>query len=227
MRMLYCALVAVGWLSPGHAAERRPAEGVFIEAKDLTPAEKVQVRRLVRPTGKELWLIYGFRYGRGAKSTPRRTRLEVYLQPDVENGRLRRGRVLSLEVSAPAGAGKKASGRIRFTAKYGQVVVLGRRPDEVKGKWDLHRPFLVDGEFDDETLLGLVELIRRSPAAGPPGPNGETPNRVNGSLAISHVRRTDNAVEVTLNRDDRHGESVNLEERNGRLVIVSYGIWVV
>jgi hypothetical protein len=224
--MLCYALVAVGLLSPGHAAEPvwRPP-GVVIEAKDLTPAEMVRVRRLVRPTGKEPWLISGFRFGRGAKSTPRRTGLGIYLQPDVENGRLRRGRLLSLEISAPADAGKKASRRIRFTAKYAQVVVPGRRPDEVKGKSDLHRPFLVHGEFDDQTLFGLVEFIRRSPE-GPPGTNGESPNRVDGLLPISYVGRTDNGVEVRLNLNDDSGEYVNLEERNGRLVIVGIGFWI-
>jgi hypothetical protein len=63
MSISRCALVAVVWLSPAaHAAERMPLAGVFIEAKDLTPSEMVQVRRLVRSTGKENWLIYGFRH---------------------------------------------------------------------------------------------------------------------------------------------------------------------
>ena len=210
--MLYFALVAVGWLSPGYAAENRlrPLPGVFIEAKDLTSAEMAHVRRLARLTGKEPWLIYGFRHRYRTTSGARRTSLEIYLQPDLENGRLRRGRVLHLEILAPAGAGQKASQRIESTAKYAHVVVLGRGPNEVNEKWDAHRPFLVDGDFDDETLFGLVAFIRRSPEGRPP-PNGEPAAKINGSLAMSRVRRIKNGVEVTLNRDDYHGESVTVE----------------
>jgi hypothetical protein len=136
------------------------------------------------------------------------------------------GRVLNFEVSAPVSARRKASPRIESTGKYAHVVVLGRQPGEVKGRWDPHRPFLVDGEFDDQTLFSLVALIRRSPE-GPPLPKGASPARVNGSLAVSHVRRTDNGVNVTLNVDDYHGEYVTLEERNGRLVIVKHEAWIV
>jgi hypothetical protein len=185
-----------------------------------------QVRRLARATGKEPWLIHGFRYGLGAKSTRRRTQLEIYLQPEVENGSLRRGRVLRMEISAPAAGGRNASPRIESTGKYAQIAVPGRRATEVKGKWDLNRPFVVDGEFDDQTLFSLVALIRRSPH-GPPRPNGGSPGKINGSLAISHVRRTDNGVEVRLNADDYHGQLVTLEERNGRLVIIEHGAWIV
>jgi len=152
--ILGCAVVIVGWPSSSHEAGREPVQGVSIEAKDLTPAEMAQVRRLVRPTGKEPWLIYGFRYGLGAKSIPRRTLLALYLQPDVERGRLRRGRVLHAEISAPPLEGQKASPGIQFTGKYVQIVAIGRRPEEVNGKWDLNRPFLVDGEFTTRPSSG-------------------------------------------------------------------------
>jgi hypothetical protein len=131
-----------------------------------------------------------------------------------------------VEISAPAGGGRQISPSIESVAKYAHVVVLGRRPDEVNGKWDQHRPFVVDGEFDDATLFRLVALIRSSPT-GAPLPNGEATAKINGSLAISRVRRTDSGLEVTLNRDAYHGEYVTLEERNGRLVIVKHGFWIV
>jgi hypothetical protein len=148
------------------------------------------------------------------------------LQPDVENARLRRGRVLHAEISAPAGAGRRASPRIESTEKYAHIVVLGRKPNEVDGKWDAYRPFIVDGEFNDEALFSLVALIRRSPE-GPLLPNGAPAAKIDGSLAISRVRRTENGAEVTLNRDDYHGAYVNLEERNGRFVIVNHRLWIV
>jgi hypothetical protein len=92
---------------------------------------------------------------------------------------------------------------------------------------DIHRPFLVEGEFDDQTLLGVVALIRTSPPA-PPLPNGlPSAVRVNGSLQISSVRRIDSRIEVRLNRGDYDGESVTLENQNGEFVIVEHGVWIV
>lgn len=57
--------------------------------------------------------------------------------------------------------------------------------------------------------------------------NSEAAAKIDGSLAMSRVRRTDGGVEVTLNRDGYHGEYVTLEERNGRLVIVKHSFWIV
>ena len=166
-----CILITLGCPPPGEGRAREPLPGVFIEARDLTRAEMTEVRRLAGTTGRAPWLIYGFRFGPGPKSAPRRTRIEIYLQPDVENSRLRRGRVLHAEFS-PAGGGRTVSARLESTSRYAHVVVLGRAPDEVRGKWDPHRPFIVDGDFDDETLFRLVALVRRSPE-GPRLPSGE------------------------------------------------------
>jgi hypothetical protein len=47
---------------------------------------------------------------------------------------------------------------------------------------------------------------------------GTLPARINGLLPITFVHRTGDRIEVTLNVDDFHGESVTLEQRNGRLV---------
>lgn len=215
-----CLLTIVGLLSLQLAAEQ-PLEGVFIEAKDLTPNEMAEVRRVSREAGKDPWLIFGFRYAMGPESAPRRTGMSIYLQPDVENAQLRRGRLLIVEVSATSSAG------IQATKQYAQVIVLSGRPPEVNGRLDVHRPFVVEGEFDDQTLLGVVALIRRSPPA-PPLPNGLPSGvRVNGSLQISSVRRIDGRIEVRLNSGDYQGESVTLENRNGEFVIVRHGVWIV
>jgi hypothetical protein len=119
------ALAALLWPSASQAAEHGPLQGVWIEAKDLTPAEMAYVRRLARPTGKEPWLIYGFRYGLGAKST--QTRGSGLLQP--EERRLRRGR--ALEISA-SGRRTGRHPRDESLQKYAQVVMPGRPPDEVR-----------------------------------------------------------------------------------------------
>ena len=144
----------------------------------------------------------------------------------MEDGRLRRGRLLKVETLGPTRTGRHAPWRIESTARYAQAVVRGRPPHEITKKWDRNGPFVVRGEFDDQTLLSLVAVIRSSPD-GPPLPNGTSAARINGLLAISYVHRTDNGVEVTLNADDYQGERVTLEERNGSFVVVKHGIWIV
>jgi hypothetical protein len=219
------AILSVGALSPAHATEVQLPGRVYIEAKDLSPADMVQVRGFTRPTGKKPWWIYGFRYEpRG--STYARTQLWIYLQPDEENGRVRRGRAMRVEIAASSSARARMPSRVESTWKYAQVAEIGRRPDELKGRSDLQRPFLLDGEFNDQTLVNVVTFIRSSPESEPRR-NGAWPARVNGSLPITYVRRSGERIEVTLNVDDFHGESVTLEERNGRLVIVKHGMFIV
>jgi hypothetical protein len=222
-----CLLATVGLLSLQLAAEPQALEGVFIEAKDLTADEMLEVRRLSQEAGKVPWLIFGFRYGRGPESTPRRTQISIYLQPDVEKAQLRRGRLLDVEMSAPSSPAQQVSGRVQSIKKYAQVIVFSGRPPEVKGRLDAHGPFVVDGEFDDQTLLRVVALIRRSPP-GPPLPNGlPSTSRVNGSLQISNIYRIENKIEVRLKSSDYQGELVTLEDRNGEFVVVRAGMWIV
>ena len=216
------SLLLAGFISLGLASRPEPAPGTFIESKDLTRAEMTQVLRLLRPTAREPWFIYGFRYESTARA--KQTRLSVYLQPDLENGPMRRGRMLVLDLFSPSVGGR--SSRIVSTSQYAHIVAAGRRRDDVSGRWDVHRPFVVDGDFSDRTILNIVALIRRSPD-GPRLPNGDPAAKVNGSLPISRIRRTEDGIEVTLNRDAYQGEYVTLQDRNGRLVVVKHTMWIV
>ena len=87
-------------------------------------------------------------------------------------------------------------------------------------------PSLV-GEFDDQTLLNLVALIR-SNATAPNVGKGEAPDRVNGSLAMSNVRRRGDGIEVRLiDPNGWQGDSVTVKERDGGgLVVVQVRLWV-
>lgn len=202
LRLILCAVIAIGSVSGGLGAVRERLLGVFIEAKDLAPSEAEQLRAFTRQTGRDSWLVYGFRHGSGPTTAIRRTAFTVYLQPDAANGRVRRGRVLVLtEPAAPAAVGPQEPWRLESTRNYAQVLEVNRPPDRLFGKWDLQRPFVVEGEFDDQSLLNLVDFIRGSPEA--PGPPGREPlGRVTGVLPISEVRRNGSSVEVKLNRDE-------------------------
>jgi hypothetical protein len=96
------------------------------------------------------------------------------------------------------------------------------------------------GSFDGKGKLAHLRIqTRQRPDALQPGrahpgqserassAERRDPAKINGSLAISYVRRTDNGVEVGLNVDDYRGEKVELDTRNGRLMIVRHVIWVV
>jgi len=224
--LILCAVIAVGSASRGLASMREPVLGVFIEAKDLAPSETQQVRAFMRQTGRDSWLVYGFRHGSGPTTAIRRTDFTVYLQADAANGRVGRGRVLALTEPAPAAVGPQEPWRLESTRNYAQVVEVNRPPDRLFGKWDPQRPFVVEGEFDDQSLLKIVDFIRGSPEA--PGPPGREPlGRVTGVLPISEVRRNGSSVEVKLNRDEYHGQYVVLEERNGAFVVARLGDWIV
>ena len=110
-----CCLAAV------LAAGREQSSGAFIETKDVTPDEMAELTRLAAPSGKQPWLVYGFRYSLGAPSAVRHTSFDVYLQPDAVNGALRRGRKLRVEELAPSAGGPQPEWRIDSTANYAQV----------------------------------------------------------------------------------------------------------
>ncbi len=110
MPMLRYAVAAVGSLSSGLATGRESLQGVFIEAQDLTPRRAGAAAAVDSSEGEGALANLRIQIQPRRKVDPRRTQLEIYLQPDVENGRLRRGRVLHVDMSGSAGAQQKTPG---------------------------------------------------------------------------------------------------------------------
>jgi hypothetical protein len=198
--------------------------GRFIGAKDLTPGESLAVRRLTQSTGKKPWLILGFRFGTNPKPGLDRAELGVYLEPDVESGRLRRGRVLTI-VFAPAGAGARSSWRVESVSNYAQVAVPGRPPRDVQGRWDIARPFPVSDEFGNRAVESLVDFIRASPEMAD-RPKDIAPRQVDGSVPIFSVRRTARGLEVNLQSEDWKGTYVVVEQRKDGWVVLEIHLWI-
>jgi len=221
------ALFTIASLATPARAVCQQALGVFIDTKDVTRAEMAELRRLAQSTGRNVWLVYGFRDGLGAPSEVRHTRFQVYLEPEVENTTLHRGRMLLVDEPTPARSERATDGwRVDSTGKYVQVIDPQRHQQRLIGRWDIQRAFPVHGEFSDNTLLELVALIR-SNARGPNFGKGEVPDRVDGSLPITQVRRTNSRIEVVLTTaGGGQGEFVTLEERDGGLVVVKVRLWI-
>jgi hypothetical protein len=97
-----------------------------------------------------------------------------------------------------------------------------------EGLFDFSRPFQIQSELglDDAALVRMVDYIRSSPT-WTALPKGFEPRTVEGSLPISHVRRTPQGVEVTLLRDTDSGYTVTLEQRNQQWVVVKIALRIV
>jgi hypothetical protein len=90
----------------------------------------------------------------------------AYLPPTIQTVQLRRGRVMSVvnrtwpSVPEPA---KWMLAEPRLAESWAQIVVAGRRFEDVLDEADQNRPFSVTGQFTDEELVGIVQFIRSRP----------------------------------------------------------------
>jgi hypothetical protein len=200
-----------------HTARAFPA-GRFIEARNLTQAEKAAVNRLSRFTGKNPWLIFGFRFGVNPRAGRDSTSLTVFMDPDAENGRLRRGRVVSMAF-APPKPGQPSSWHVVAVTKYAHVAVVGKAAGDVKGQWDAAMPFTLPDEFDDATIVSLVDFIRTNPER-PPMP------RVDGSMAITTITRFANGLQVDMQDKPWQGYNVLVERRREGWVVLQVRAWI-
>ena len=227
LRRVVCAVTAVFlMLYPcTQAVAQQPIESrTFLHFTDFKPdlsaAEIGKIRTHARQAGKTPWLVLGMTPFEGP------TYLCVYLQPDFAQGRLRRGRVLILVTPVTRGKPRNLPWKVDVTASYAQVTA--RASGDVRSVFDFSRPFQIWGELglDDAALVSLVDYIRSSPT-WTALPKGLAPQTVDGSLPISHVRRTPEGIEVTLLRDNASGETVTLEQRNHQWVVVRIALWIV
>jgi hypothetical protein len=185
----------------------------------LTESEITQIGQLAKAAGKSPWLLHG-----DPTMMTRLFRIALYLQPDISRDGLWRGRMLSLEADSPDGA-TRSSWRIASTYAYGYVVPLeGARA--ISSASDVNWPFLVVGEFDDETLLSLVDFIRSSPPI-PGVPPNSSPRNVDGTRPISSVGREDDKVVVRLSTGPNQGLEITLVRANGSWEVTKFLMWIV
>ena len=136
---------------------------------------------------------------------------------------IRWGRVVLVEKKEAPSTGD-AQWRITDTLPY--AYVPDRAPGQLSGDLNPTWPFLISGDFDDETLVVLVAFIRASPRI-PGVREDQGPRNVAGDKPLSSVVRKGNSVIVNIKIQELQGQTVTLERRDTNWVIRSVQMWIV
>jgi hypothetical protein len=94
---------------------------------------------------------------------PGRQPASLYLEPAVVGARVLRGQMLSLVADGPPGEAVRSAWRVQESRRYVYIPSAGRQPKDSNSEGDIDWPFRVEGEFDDGTLISIVEFIRSKP----------------------------------------------------------------
>jgi len=172
-------------------------------------AEVAQIAELASSTGKRLWLL------RTPNAVMMSERVSyLFLEPDVLGKPVLRGRVLRLRADEPPNVPIRSPWTIRESLSYAYIPTTGRQHGEIESENDLDWPFIVRGEFDDDTLISIVEFIRSQPPIPVPAFLKSVP-----SVPIAGITRGDDAIVVGLRPHEEMGHGVWLVRKDGRWVI--------
>lgn len=175
----------------------------------VSDAEVAQIAELASSTAKGLWLL---RTPNPVMTGDRVSNL--FLEPDMFGKRVLRGQVLILVADEPPWDPIRSPWKISESHSYAYIPTTGRRQGEIKGDLDLDWPFIVQGEFDDDTLISIVELIRSQPPIPVPAFLKSVP-----PVPIAGIARRDDTIEVGLRPREDMGHAVWLVRKDGRWVI--------
>jgi hypothetical protein len=187
----------------------------------LTEGDISQITSVAAGFGKLPRLVFGF-----PSMLAGLARITVYLEPDVADGDVQRGRALVLVSEEPPTAPERSAWRVENTQTYACIAAPGRRHFDISSEKDLGSPFVVDGQLDDATLISIVAFIRSRPRI-PDRPEGVGPREIALAPISAIVRHDDEEVIVALRTGELQGEKVTLVRRDGRWVITHYEWWIV
>lgn len=186
----------------------------------VSDAEVAQIADLVSSTGKRPWLL------RSPHTDQMDVRVAyVFLEPDLIGARVHRGQVLMLGADGPRFGPPRSPWRLRESRSYAFIPTPGRRLGDIGSETDIDWPFTVHGEFDNDTLISLIEFIRSGPRL-PMVPEGQVPRQLR-RAPVSVVARRDDSILVGLRTGDLQGENITVVRRNGEWVITDFGMWIV
>jgi hypothetical protein len=175
----------------------------------VSDAEMAQIAELGSSTGKRLWLL---RTINAVMMNERGSYL--FLEPDVFGKRVLRGRVLRLRADWPPSVPIRSPWQIRESHSYAYIPTAGRQQGEIESAYDPSWPFILHGEFDDDTLISVVDFIRSQPPIPVPAFLKSVP-----FVPITGIARRDDTIEVGLRESDNEGHGVWLVRKDGRWVI--------
>jgi len=176
----------------------------------VSDAEVAQIAELASSTGKRLWLL------RTPNAVMMSERVSyLFLEPDVLGKRVLRGRVLRLRADEPPNVPIRSPWTMRESQSYAYIPIARRQLGEIEGEHDRDWPFVVRGDFDDDTLISVVEFIRSQPPIPVPAFLKSVP-----ADPIEGIARDGDAIVVGLRpHDEAMGHAVWLVRQNGRWVI--------
>jgi hypothetical protein len=178
-------------------------------SQPVSDAEVAQIGELVISTGKRPWILHS------PHVMVRDLRVaSLFLEPDVPSLRVQRGRMLSLVAAGPPFVPARSPWTVRESHLYAYVPIAGRRPGEILDEGDPGWPFALQGEFDDDTLISVVEFIRSQPPIPMPAFIRKVP-----AAPIAGILRRDDAIVVGLRTSEATGSSVWLVRKDGQWVI--------
>ena len=189
-------------------------------ARNLSPSDVSEIVQLARERGRTPWLVIGF-----PSMIRNEVRLTVYLEPDDHTGQVRRGTRLLL-VATESRSSERSDWSVKSTSAYAHVVLPGRAPGDLRDDFDAGRPFAIEGELDDATILSLVAFIRSNPAI-PGVPEGQAPSQVDGKWPISFISRAGETFIVGLSTSEATGQEITIERRSGGWVLTKFRWWIV
>ena len=176
-------------------------------SQPVSDAEVAQIAELAISTGKRPWLL------RSPSSMITDVRVaSLFLEPDVPSLRVQRGRMLRVVSAGSPSA--RSPWRIRESHLYAYIPIAGRRPGEILDEGDLGWPFILEGEFDDDTLISVVEFVRSQPGIPVPAFLRKVP-----AAPIAGIQRRDDAIVVGLRTGEATGSSVWLVRKDGQWMI--------
>lgn len=155
--------------------------------------------------------------------------IDAYLEPDVSRARTRRGRVVSLESRIVKGVAVRW-GVGSALRQYAQVSLQSNRWPASLNDRSIERPFIVDANFSDEELIGLVSFVRGSPKSDrqvqPNGTMHVESLDLDGTMPIAEVRREGSTVTVVLQGSTRHGQTADLSRIGGAWKLLRVTMWL-
>ena len=186
----------------------------------VSDSEVAQIEELVISNGKRPWLL------RSLQTMELEVRLAyVFLEPDLIGGRVHRGRALTLRADGPRFGPPRTPWRLEASQLYAYLPTQGRLAGEIRSEGDTTWPFTIHGEFNDATLVSLIEFIR----SGPPLPivhKNQANRHLRRDVPVSVVARRNGGILVGLRTGDLQGENVTIVRRNDKWLITEFGMWI-
>jgi hypothetical protein len=120
----------------------------------VSDSEVAQIEELAG--GKRLWLLRAPNPGMGSRIS------YLFLEPDTIGKRVLRGRAFRLHADEPPNAAIRSPWKIVESHSYVYIPTPGRMQGDIS-EHGIDWPFIVQGEFDDDTLISIVEFVRSQP----------------------------------------------------------------